>query len=60
MNIINILASIAFIAMGVLAVVASKSDIQIILAVLCFGFGFMLFALNAIMNAVRNVVAVDK
>lgn len=59
MNTMNILASIAFFVMGVVAIIATKSDIQVILAVLSFGFSSML-ALNAIMNAIGKVVKVAK
>lgn len=59
MNTFLNIVSVLFFGMGVLAVVASKSDIQIILAVLCFGFGFMILALSAILSAVRNQVKVS-
>lgn len=54
MRLFMYLVVILFYAFGAFAVFASKSDIQIILAVLCFGFGSIVLALNSIMGAVAK------
>ena len=39
---------------GFLAVAASKSDIQIILAVLCFGFGTLTIGIAGVIGALKG------
>jgi hypothetical protein len=46
--------AVLFILFGGFAAYAAKSDITIIVAVLCFGFGSMLIALSAILSEITR------
>jgi multisubunit Na+/H+ antiporter MnhC subunit len=50
MNVFMVIGSILLFLVGVFSLVFAKSDIQIILAVLCFGFGLLAFGLSGIMS----------
>lgn len=51
----TILTIVSFYFLGVVAVVSTRSDIQIILAVLCFGFGSLLTTLIFISNQIGAI-----
>jgi len=46
--------------LGVFALISAKSDIQIILAVLCFGFGLLAFGLAGVMDRLDAAMAVSQ
>ncbi|HYU11425.1 MAG TPA: hypothetical protein VEK82_02540 [Stellaceae bacterium] len=45
---------ILFILFGLVAVASIKSDIQVIVAVLCFGFAFMILGQAAIIEQLKH------
>jgi len=45
---------VLFIGFGVVSVAAIRSDIQVILAVLCFGFGFMIWGQAAVIEQLQR------
>lgn len=53
MNVLLTIIAILFYVFGAFAVLAAKSDIQIIVAVLCFGFGTMILGLMAILRELQ-------
>lgn len=53
MNAFLVIVACILYFLGAVALVASKSDIQIIIAVLCFGFGTIIYALQAILRELQ-------
>jgi hypothetical protein len=49
-------ASILLFVGGIVAVANTKSDIQVIVAVLCFGFSFSILGLAAILERLSRAV----
>jgi multisubunit Na+/H+ antiporter MnhC subunit len=48
------LMALMFLVLGFFAVAASRSDIQIIIAVVCFGNAGIIAALSTILNAIQR------
>lgn len=54
MNLFAGLMAVCFFLVGIFAVISTKSDIQLILAALCFGFGTLTVLLAGIGASVRR------
>lgn len=56
MTVFLYLVSFIFIAVGAIAVLAAKSDIQVIVAVLSFGFAVLAIGLSGVISTIQKTI----